>query len=274
MSRFGLAASVGAASIAAIAAILAAAPASGGPAGLTPDLVTLPIEQKNLVVSVEDKKVLLRFSNEIGNQGNGPLEIFPGDVSTNCDGDGDPLNDRDASQRLFADSNADGLFERDVDTPASENRVGCMRYHAVHDHWHVLQVARYELVRERGAKVVALSRKVGFCLVDGRNAYPGVGSPTTPLYPYDSQSQGCDENATQGLSPGWADLYTYAVAGQQLNIGNLRRGRYCLTSEADPLDLLDELDEENNVTRARLMLRPNRYTARKLPGACRLKRNA
>lgn len=272
MSRIGLAAGVAAASTAAITAILAAAPASGGPAGLTPDLVTLPIEQKNLVVSVERKRTLLRFSNEIGNRGSGPLEIFPGAVSTNCDGDGDPANDREASQRLYGDANATGLYERDVDAAASESVVGCMRYHPIHDHWHVLRIARYELLAERTGKRVAASRKVGFCLVDGRSAYPAAGVGATPLYPFGAVRNGCDEHATQGLSPGWADLYTYAVAGQQLNIGKLRRGRYCLISEADPANLLTELDEDNNVRRARLLLRPNRYVARKLAGGCRLKR--
>ena len=126
---------------------------------------------------------MLRLSNEIGNQSNGPLEVFPGAVSANCDGDGDPANDRDASQRIFADSNGSGLYEPGIDAIASERMFGCMRYHAAHDHWHVLDIARYELRREATGKLVAQSQKIGFCLTDTRIAFPSAAAPPAPDLP-------------------------------------------------------------------------------------------
>ncbi len=260
---------VAAASTAAVALILATSPASGGPAALTPDLVTLAIQQENLVVRSEDGETVLRLANEVGNHGNGPLEIFPGASSLDCDGDADPANDRDASQRIFADTNASGLFEGGVDAIDSERQFGCMRYHPAHNHWHVLDFARYELRREPKGKLAALSRKVGFCLVDNRRAFPGPGSPDSPTYPFGAQKEGCDQQATQGLSPGWADIYAFALPGQELEISGLTRGHYCLISRADPTDLLTELDEDNNVRRVRLALRPRKLIVQKLAGPCK-----
>ncbi|MGZ8666988.1 MAG: lysyl oxidase family protein [Solirubrobacterales bacterium] len=243
LTRIRLAATVAVASVAATALILLASPATGGPSALTPDLVTLAIQEENLVIEPGDHGgALLRLTNEIGNRANGPLEVFPGTVSAGCDGDGDPDNDRDASQRVFADTNGSGAYETGIDQVDSERRFGCMRYHPAHDHWHVLDVARYELRREATGKLVLSSRKVGFCLTDTRQAFPAGVSPAVPTYPLGSgKPTGCDATSTQGISAGWADVYTFALPGQDLDVTGLPRGHYCLTSRADPLDLLDEL---------------------------------
>jgi hypothetical protein len=272
LSRIGLAACTALGSSAAIALILAVASASGGPPALAPDLVTLAIKQENLVVAPDQTgRIVMRLSNEIGNRSNGPLEVFPGPASSDCDGDGDPVNDRDASQRIFADTNGSGGYEGGADAVESERGFGCMRYHPAHDHWHVLDIARYELRREATGELVAHSRKVGFCFTDTRLAFPSVVSPPAAIYPIGSaKPSGCDANSTQGISPGWADLYAFALPGQQLRVGGLPRGKYCLTSRADPLDLIEELDEDNNVRRVRLNLRPRKLRVRKLEGPCRI----
>jgi hypothetical protein len=270
LSRIGLAVGTALGSTAAIALILAAASASGGPPALAPDLVTLAIKQENLLIAPDEQgRIVMRLSNEIGNRANGPLEVFPGPASTDCDHDGDPVNDRDASQRIFADTNGSGGYEGGVDAVESERAFGCMRYHPAHDHWHVLDIARYELRREATGELVAHARKVGFCFTDTRLAFPSVVSPPEAIYPIGSaQPTGCDANSTQGISPGWADLYAFALPGQQLLVGGLPRGKYCLTSRADPLDLIEELNEGNNVRRVRLTLRPRKLAVRKLDGRC------
>jgi Lysyl oxidase len=271
--RTGLAAAAGLATVAASVALLALAspPVSAGPAGLPPDLVTLAITESELKVRVEEGRTVLRFTNEIGNHGNGPLEIFPSAVSAGCDGDADPANDRDASQRLFADSNASGGYERAADSVATERPIGCMRYHPAHDHWHVLEVAAYELRREPGGKTMLRSRKVGFCLTDARLAFAGPLTPAGPTYPINPQGiNGCQSVSTQGISPGWADAYLLALPGQTFDVTGLPRGHYCLTARADPVDQLAELDEANNVRRVRLALRPELPRVRKLDGPCRV----
>lgn len=251
-------------------AVVLAPGASGGPATLAPDLIILGVEEEQLIVTEEGPKTLLRLTTEISNIGNGPLEVFPSAASANCDGDGDATNDRDASQRIFDDTNGSGGYEPGDDGVAAELGVGCMRYHAAHNHWHVLNLARYELRNDPSGKLVSGSRKVGFCLVDTRPVFPGPVTPEHPRYPFGSKTSDvpCDQNAIQGISAGWADAYLFAVPGQYLDITGLRRGHYCVISRADPLDLLDELNEENNVRRVRVVLRPNRLSVRKLSGRC------
>lgn len=272
LTRVRLAAAVAVASVAATALIVVTSPATGGPAALAPDLVTLAIQDEDLVIEpAEGGSVRLLLTNEIGNHANGPLEVFPGAVSADCDGDGDPGNDRDASQRVFADTNGSGAYETGSDQIDFEQRFGCMRYHPAHDHWHVLDIARYELRLEATGKLVVSSRKVGFCLTDTRQAFPAAAPPAMPAYPLGSgKAIGCDATSTQGISAGWVDSYSFALPGQDLDVTGLPRGHYCLTSRADPLDLLDELIEDNNVRRVRIALRPHKLRARKLDGPCRI----
>jgi len=271
IKRAGLAAVALSASVG-VAFLLATSPGAqaGGAAALPPDLVTLAIGREDLAVKAEEGRTLLRLSNEIANVGAGPLEVFPSAASTGCDGDADPGNDRAASQRLFADTNSSGAFERGSDAVASEERFGCLRYHASHEHWHTLGFARYELRRDPGGRLVRARRKVGFCIADFRVAHPTPGSPAEPHYPFGSGvERGCDEVATQGLSVGWADLYGFALPGQELDVEGLRRGRYCLISRADPRDLLAEANEGNNVRRVRIQLRPRQLEVRRLEAPCR-----
>ncbi len=269
--RVGLAAGVGLVAAATIALLLAVSRVEAVPADLPPDLVTLAIQQEDLVIQVEGKRTLLRFTNEIGNRGNGPLEVYPSAESLNCDGDGDPANDRDASQRVFADSNGSGGFERGGDAIASERKFGCMRFHAAHNHWHVLDIAGYELRREPSDKLFRRTRKVGFCLGDARLAFPSAITPQISTYPMNPPEQtGCQSMTTQGISAGWADAYLLALPGQEFDITGLPRGHYCLISRADPTDVLDELDEANNVRRAHLALRPAKFAVRRLDTPCRI----
>ncbi len=269
-TRIRIAAAVVLAGAGGVFAVVLAPGAAGGTAALTPDLLTLAVDEEQIFVTQEGSKTLLRLTTEVANVGNGPLEVFPSAVSANCDGDGDPANDRDASQRIFDDTNGSGGFEPGADGVASERLFGCMRYHAAHNHWHTLDFARYELRKDPSGKLVAGSRKVGFCLVDTRPVFPGPATPEHPRYPFGSTTEdvGCDQNATQGVSAGWADSYVFAVPGQQLDLTGLRRGHYCLISRADPLNLLEELNEENNVRRVRVALRPKRLSVRKLSGRC------
>ena len=253
------------------ALVLSPGARAGGAGALLPDLVTLALGAENLRIVEEDGRTLLRLSNEVANAGAGPLEVFPSAASTGCDGDSDTANDRGASQRLFADTNGSGAFERGGDGVGSERYFGCLRYHPAHDHWHTLDFSSYELRSERSGRLVRARRKVGFCLADYRVAFPAPDVTQTPHYPSGSQlERGCDSFATQGLSVGWADVYTFAMPGQEIAVGGLRRGRYCLTSRTDPRGLLEELDEDNNVRRVRIVLRPRVPSVRKLDSRCRI----
>jgi hypothetical protein len=256
------------AATATILVVAGTAMAPGAGAGsqpqLLPDLVTMRI--RDLVLEQSGSKLLLRLSNEIGNRGRGPLEIRPSATSHNCDGDGNPDNDRDTYQRIFRDSNADNTFDREQDTEFNDRLFGCERFHPPHHHWHLLDFSRYRLVREKTGRTVVLSTKIGFCIIDTDHPFAGLpGSPEEDYYPRNGD---CDRDSIDGLSVGWADTYRYYLPGQQLNVTGLPYGRYCLVSTADPDDLLREADNSNNAHRTLIALHPAKRRVDRLPGAC------
>jgi Lysyl oxidase len=254
--------------------IIAAAATSGAGAKtpsqprLLPDLVTLRIGQSDLLVKQRKGKLLLRLSNVIGNRGRGPLEIYPSPNPSDCDGNGNPANDRDTYQRIFRDTNGDHVFNRQQDTESDELLFGCQRFHPPHHHWHLLDFSRYKLVRERTGRRVARSTKISFCVIDTDRPFPGLpGSPAAPHYP--AGSSDCDRDSIDGLSVGWADAYHWSLPGQQLNVTGLPRARYCLVSIADPHNLLRESDDTNNARGTRVLLRPAKRKVERLRGHCR-----
>jgi hypothetical protein len=223
--------------------LVAAAPAGSAASArraskLLPDLQTMrPVA---FVIQWEGAQKLLRFANEVGNANTGPLEVYP--RSGDCDGDGDPTNDRFAYQRLFRDSNRNGTFDRATDLPTKPILVGCFEFHLEHNHWHFEDFAKYQLKRMTDGKIVRQADKVSFCIVDTARRFPDVpGSPAQPYY------ASCDADATTGLSPGWSDIYGSYLDGQELDITSLPDGDYCLISTADPSGLLRESDDLNNV---------------------------
>jgi hypothetical protein len=245
--------------------------ASAGPPALLPDLHTLL--PSDLEMRSDDPfnpgATELRLSNTIANIGAGPLEIFPSSASDNCDGDGNPDNDRTAYQRIFRDTSRDGIFERSQDIDATVRVAGCMVFHPEHNHWHFMNFSKYVLRRESDGSIAARSTKVSFCVVDGARFFPKLpGSPDRGHYP--GGGQGCTQTAVEGLSIGWADMYTSALPGQDIDITGLSTGRYCLTSTADPVNRLREANDSNNTYREPVRLDFGAESAKELPGPCQL----
>lgn len=240
--------------------------AQAGPLGdLKPDLVTLGFGD-DLVLQTGSKRTRLRLGNTIANRGPGPLEIFPQEESVNCD-PGSEGTDRFAYQRVFEDADANGVFGRQVDEDFTRREAGCMAFHPAHDHWHFDDFSRYKLRRQTTSAIVADSTKVSFCVIDGLHPFSELpGSPSDSYYP--TGDNGCDAEATEGLSVGWADLYGSWLPGQALDVTGLRKGRYCLISEADPSNLLLEADEANNDRRRLLSLNVATGRLARLPGGC------
>lgn len=243
---------------------------------LEPDLVTIPMTQGDLVLDQngrgKNRQSILRMSNEVGNQGDGPLEIRASGASSNCDGDGDPGNDRIASQRIYEDSDDSGDFDRAKDTAGPDAEIGCLKYHPAHSHWHVLDFSKFTLFSEKTGKPTD-GTKVGFCLGDSNAPFGSAGSP---FYSF----SGCG-NAGQpggppvpplfmGISVGWSDIYGYSTPGQRIRVTGLPAARYCLRSEADPVNNLTELDDSNNATDLRIRLNLSNAKVKALPSACRL----
>jgi hypothetical protein len=223
---------------------------------LRPNLVTLPFAD----VSIERAPGVrnLRFSNTVGNRGPGVLELYP--VVDDCDGDGDPQDDRSAYQRIYGDTDGDGVFTRGVDQPVAERFVGCMFFHPEHDHWHLEDFARYVLARASSGRVVAVADKVSFCVRDSLSAWT---LPGTPAQPYFGE---CTQDGTTGMSVGWADLYAADLFGQSLDIRGVPDGRYCLSSLTDPPRRIAERRDDDN--RRTLPIRIRGSSVRTLAGRC------
>ena len=92
----------------------APADAGGGDPALLPDVILRPLSEIRIEKRAGVK--LLRFASIIGNAGAGVVELKPDtparSAENDCDGDGDPLNDRKAFQRVFGDTDGDGVFTR------------------------------------------------------------------------------------------------------------------------------------------------------------------
>jgi hypothetical protein len=245
-----------------VLAMLTMAPSAPASAGtgteLLPDLVVRRASELDVRITSSGRH-RLRFTTTTANLGAGVVELAP--VQDDCDDDGDLENDRTAIQRSFMDQDGNEVFDRAVDTQERERTVGCFVFHALHDHWHFVDFARYRLVNPRTGRVVAAQAKVGFCVVDNyrwRAELPG--SPANAHY------RSCRPDAVQGLSVGWADVYPAFLAAQWLDVSGLSPGRYCLVQRIDPGRRIAEADEGNNANRTPIRLRD--ASASRRTGSC------
>jgi hypothetical protein len=248
----------------ALSAASSARAAAGDP--LLPNLVTLNIGHDDLVMEQPHNRPLLGLSNEVANLGQGPLEIFASPTSNNCDGDSNPDNDRDAFQRIYRDD-GDGVFDRSLDTGSDSYKIGCERESSQY-YWQVWNLARYKLLRESDGKAVAKRQKVAYCTVDSafHRHFHVPGQSKTGYYP----DGGCAPDGVLGISVGWADLYTYFIPTQLIDVSGVKTGPYCLRSIADPRNLIQETDDSDNVLDVPVFVNPAKLTVKRLDGDCEL----
>ena len=182
-------------------------------------------------ITHEGGATLLRFTNTIANVGAGPLELRPdnaGETTT-------------AYQRIFTHG---ATLDWEL---KYEREVGTFVFHPQHNHWHFEAFAEYQLHEvATGGGVGEVLReaadKVSFCVIDSVSINMRLPHATaTPGY-----ATQCTQDAIQGISVGWADRYGWQLYGQWVDISGLPDGTYWLTSEADPLDLIDETKEGDN----------------------------
>lgn len=131
----------------------------------------------------------------------------------------------------------------------ARQRVGWLRLHAPHWHWHFDDFALYEL-RQLGtdgtpdfssAGLVGQGTKASFCLED--SARDG-GQPSTEAPQLYVTCQG----VLQGISAGWADIYDSGLPGQWVPIAGVPDGRYAVVITLNPERTLLESDYSNNTS--------------------------
>lgn len=170
-------------------------------------------------------RTLLRASTATINIGTGPLELIgsstvPGII-----------------QRIYRSDG--GYRDRNVDG-------GTFTFHTNHQHLHFdnwLNFFVREVLPSNGVgSVVAAGDKTSFAIIDLTDydlTLPGAPSPPG-VY---------DGGLLQGLSVGWADIYSGTLMDQWIDVTDVPPGRYWLEARVDPLNLVLESNESNNVAR-------------------------
>jgi hypothetical protein len=230
--RLALAALV-AVSAAALIPTLAAAGPKPTTGGLYPDLQT--VVPRHLGLQNTGQREYLRFSNGIANTGPGHLRMRPDPPF------GVPTEFTTAIQQIL---DAQGNVVQELN-------AGSFEYHEAHNHWHIGNVALFEirtalddghggswgslLVNDRGQ---SQSLKTTFCLIDW---YALEGNSNTKERTYWDCIHGF-----QGISPGWVDQYHQSLEGQELDVTGARPGVYYLVSTSNPDGLFTESTRANN----------------------------
>lgn len=183
----------------------------------------------------------LRFDTVIVNVGAGKFEARGSRSTTSV-----PLR---VKQWIYDDAGG----HRVVDPVAPDGSTAQMYFAGDgHNHWHLLDLESYELIRLDNGNNVGTGAKEGFCFFD--NVL--YGSTQARFY----KSCGQNPDALQvkmGLSRGWGDLYGAGTVGQYIDITNLTSGRYELRATADEPNWFLESDDSNNFTWVEIQISGN-----------------
>lgn len=175
----------------------------------------------------------LRFSNAVGNVGEGPLDVRLRPLAAGL---------ATFEQRVLR---ADGTW--------AARAGGAAEWHATHAHWHNAAANRftlhaYDLAAGEVGEPLGEGRKGGICFAD-----VGIVDVSLPhARPSAYGGWGClqpDRKAEwwMGISPGWYDLYPFLLAEQYVDVTGVSDGDYALCSATNEEGSLAEADLSNNV---------------------------
>ena len=199
--------------------------AAGGVTLLYPNLQAMPATEVRIESSSGHK--LLRFTTTSWNSGNGPLELIAGAVDPD-------LSKQLVYQRIYADGGARQDF-----------LAGSFVWHSAHKHFHFEDYAEYRLRPVDGGSE-SYGAKVTFCVMDTDRVNTDLpGAPRRAVYTT------CG-NKKQGISVGWGDTYGYRLQGQSIDITGVADGDYYLIMVIDPLNRIQETNENDNTSQIRI----------------------
>jgi len=236
---------VGVAALVVGVTIAAAGKPSGGTA-LYPDLRTVVPAHLNLVN--QQQKEILRFSNGVANTGAGPWALRPDP----------PLSDATTEVSAVQEFRDSGTLYKCGEQPkqvtecynvVSEKVAGTFEFHPAHNHWHIGDVALFEVRKgsPTGPIVGGNSIKTTFCLIDWYKL--DDNSPAPERVFFDCYT------SFQGISSGWVDQYHQSTEGQQLDLtGVADANDYYLVSTANYARIFTETDYTNNTAWVRFTL--------------------
>lgn len=173
---------------------------------------------------------VVRFSNTVWNEGEGPLELIGTSSGTKTN----------VKQRVYWSTTATGTYD--------EYPVGEFDFHPTHNHWHFGNFAKYELytkaewmANNTNGQKRGEGTKTTFCIIDTRRWSGSLPAAYTQ----------CGQTK-QGLTVGWGDTYPFSLADQWVVLGQskLTEGAdYVLRSVADPMNQLYESENKNDSAR-------------------------
>jgi hypothetical protein len=210
----------------------------GAPGGLLPDLRTVVPTHLQLVN--QQQRETLRFSNGIANTGAGPWALRPEPPLSNA-------VDRVSAVQEFRDSGAlykCGTQPKQVTAcynVVSEKVAGTFEFHPAHNHWHIGDVALFEVRKgsPTGPIVGGNSIKTTFCLIDWYKL--ADNAPSAERVFFDCYT------SFQGISSGWVDQYHQSTEGQQLDLTGVPNANdYYLVSTSNYARIFTESDYTNN----------------------------
>jgi hypothetical protein len=170
----------------------------------------------------EPGRTLLRVSTATPNIGAGQLELRGG-------------------------STAPGVYQRiyRADGSSYERFAGNFTFHAGHGHLHfdnwINLHLRAVLTNGGVGAIIASGDKTSFAIIDLVHYDPSLpGSPNSGQY---------NGGLVQGLSVGWADIYSADLQDQWIDVTDIPSGRYWLEGIVDPANSILESNETNNSSR-------------------------
>lgn len=229
-----------------LAGTLGAGTSSQGASWDLPNLVPLPPESNTIFVGPPDGADTpygaLRFSVAIANRGRFALDLVPV-----------PTHVTEGLSRARAEQCVIWVAGRAC---RKREQVGEFLYHAEadHRHYHFEGFASYELrslradgTPEMDGPPVAGGQKVSFCLEDVDPEEDGlayqVRNPSNPVY----VAACIGTLGIQGISPGWRDVYSWDLTGQQILLDGVPDDvPYALMVRVNPEQRLLETTTEDN----------------------------
>jgi hypothetical protein len=148
---------------------------------------------------------------------------------------------------LRGDSSAPGVYQRifRADGSSYDRFAGNFTFHPNHGHLHfdnwINLHLRAVLTNDGVGGIIASGHKTSFAIIDLVRYDPSLpGSPSSGQY---------TGGLVQGLSVGWADIYTADLQDQWIDVTDVPSGRYWLEAVVDPADSILESNETNNAAR-------------------------
>jgi hypothetical protein len=212
------------------------APAPTG--GLLPDMRTVVPAHLQLVN--EHQQETLRFSNGIANTGPGPWALRPDP----------PVAEATSTVTALQEIRDSNTYYRCGEQPKQvtdcynviqEIRTGTFEFHPAHNHWHIGDVALFEVRKgsPTGPIVGGNSIKTTFCLIDWYKL--DDNSPSGERTFFDCYT------SFQGIQSGWVDQYHQSTSGQQLDLTGVPNATdYYLVSTSNYARVFTESNYTNN----------------------------